>query len=329
MRRTIRAAASWMDGGWLAKRILRAQSLDAVGAVRFHRLSSGRRVYLVQVDGHTYVLELDPRLDRLRTGVQAAMTAAEHRLSAARLLGSDASLMALCRYGAGYAIFEYVEGRHPSYDCPLEDITSIATTYAQVHSVTRSLPGIGAIKGWTLDEYIAAWNAIASDIGSTSEWPQWLLRNRPFDVGTYQLVHGDANRGNVLLKTDGQSVLIDLGGMHFGFPPLELVYLLLYYCGSDAARRMRFIDVYRERLGNLFETWERHAAFWLFGGLMERARYRIASARNRRIAGEYSKADKRVQDARAAVDHATRVAKLFQDGKGQLEEVLDECWEPY
>lgn len=319
-----------MDESRLSKRILRA-NFDAIGDVRVRCLRDHgvRRVNLAQVDGKAYVLELNPKLRNIRALVRAATTAAEHGLSVARLLGSDTSLMALCRYGTAYAIFEYVDGRHPSYDCPMADITGIAAMYAELHSVTRSLPGIGASDGWNLDEYLAAWNTVVIHVGSASELPKWLLRNRPPDPETYQLVHGDANRSNSIFKSDGQLVLIDLGDLHFGFPPFELVYLLLYYCGNDAVRRKRFIDVYRKRLGELFDTWERHAAFWLVGGLMERAHWRIRSAKDDRSHRNDSAATKRIHDAKAAVDRATRVANLFPDGRGELQEVLVHCWESY
>jgi aminoglycoside phosphotransferase (APT) family kinase protein len=190
--------------------------------------------------------------------------------------------------------------------------------------VTRSHPGLGQHAGSTLDEHLAAWNETIEKTGTAPWLSPWLARNRPEVPPPYQLVHGDPNRGNTFLQSDGRAVLIDLGAMQFGLAPPELVYLLLNYCNRDAARRSRFLDVYRKQLGNLFDTWESHGAFWLVAGFLERARWRVRSAGKRRHA---RRAASRMRRAIGAVEHAGQLARLFPDGRGDLQLILAHCWE--
>ena len=325
----LRMFAIWLDSCWLARRICRTN----VGTVRCVRVQclkpkrSRRRINLVEIDNHAYVMHLNLKPHEVRALVRTAMTAEKYNVNTARLIGSDASISAILRFGTTYVIYEYVEGRHPSYDCLMEDLTKIAKTYAQMHSATQLFPGRGENRCLTLNEYLSAWGTCIKDSGVESDLTKWLQRNRPEEPESYSLVHGDANRGNTIIKNDGQLVLIDIGSLHFGFSQFELVYLLLNYCSKDMTRRMRFVDVYRKHLGDLFVTWEKHAAFWMVGGYLERARYRYVQTKTYRRLGNYSLADAKFSHFKATVEYAHQVADLFQDGGGELRQVLDHCSE--
>lgn len=320
---TVWALTGWMDSSWLARRIAR-EAFGSARDVRLSRLSRDRvrRVHLLEVDGRTCIVELSPRLRYLRTVVEATTTATRHGLRVARLLAKDVGVAGLLRHGTAWVLFEYVEGRHPSLDCPPAELEAIADAYGGLHAVRCERPGLGDLPGWTLGDHLTAWGRILARTGAARELGPWLDCHRPAEAPSYELVHGDANARNVFLDGGGNAVLIDLGEMRFGLAPFELVYLLLRYCNDDAIRRRRFLEAYRRRLGAGFETWERHGAFWLAGGFLERARWLLHAASKRRGANQDAA---RIRVAQGALASAARLAQAFPDGKGDLDRVLAHC----
>jgi Ser/Thr protein kinase RdoA (MazF antagonist) len=321
----IEACTRWLDSTWLARRIARA-TFGAARDVNVQRLSRDRvrRVHLLQVDGRSCILELSPRLGYLRNVVEATTTATRHGLRVARLLGSDTSRSGLLRRGTAYAVFEFVEGRHPRLDCPREELAAVATAYARMHAVCGARPGLGARRGWTVDDHLSAWSRLPGPARVAPGLSAWLARHRPGEPVGYQLVHGDPNRRNIFLTGDGEAVLIDLGGMQFGLAPFELVYLLLKYCDDDPARRAHFVGAYRKELGEGFASWERHGPFWLAGGLLERAHWLLRSAAHRRDAAKDAAKLRRAEHLLAL---AHRLAAELPDGTGDLDRILAYCHE--
>ena len=322
----VKAATAWMESERLAFRICH-QHFATVRNVRLSCLRGYRlrRVILVEFDGHKCVIELSPKLSWMRVSVAAATTAAHHCARVARLIGSDTRVSALLRFGTAYAMFEYVDGRHPCYDCPVEELVAIAETYAHLHSATQTSRVVGGQVCWNMEQYVNTWNTIVREHHNTSDLCRWLVRHQPRDVEFYQLVHGDANKHNTILTSNRGAILIDLGSIRFGFAPFELVFLLLHYGRNDTTRRLFFLEAYRRCLQRGWELWERKAPFWLVGGLMERVRWRMDRAKAYRAVGNWDMAERRSHDALRLLEYVVELTRQFPTGTGDLTEVISKC----
>jgi len=72
--------------------------------------------------------------------------------------------------------------------------------------------------------------------------------------GPFHLLHGDLNTENIIIREDGQAVLIDYDDSYYGYPGPELFRCLMAnYCKHSLEHQLLFLDTYRRYISK--ENW--------------------------------------------------------------------------
>ena len=285
-----------------------------------------RRVHSVELNGQRCVVDLTPRRSVTKVAVQAARLALDHGVPVARLIGSDFSRRGLLRYGTSYAMYEYVRGRHPEYVCGHEDLRSIAQTYGQLHAVSKD--ETQAMCCVRIRDYVEKWDRAIRQFSAASQVSHWLHEAAPAEKDEeLYLNHGDANRGNSIVNSDGRTILIDLGTAHFGCSLFEFIYLMLNYTQNDLKRREVFMDAYFDQNPAMHPEWQERSAFFLVGGLLERLCWRVESARAWQRRGRHDQARLRQHSISEGFDRVLELTRLFSGDRSEFTKVMSECWE--
>lgn len=235
---------------WL-ERELRAQlELSAGVELSFEFPASGLRTPVAiahRSDGGGAVLKLFGRLGLFGANVVALRHLNARALPVPRLLGWSARarfavprhyLMIEARV-AGHTIEQVPTGQRPTA------LEAIARTLGAIHSERRgwygrpALPRVGGYAAAYLPRVLARLERLAPHSpdgvgGLSAELRRSAARLER--AGSWALLHGRVNRGNVLI--DGsQASWIDLGSVHYGEPARDLVRALHRLCnGPDEAR---------------------------------------------------------------------------------------------
>jgi aminoglycoside phosphotransferase (APT) family kinase protein len=270
-------------------------------------------VLLLECGETSYVCHLSLNLGWIRDLESAHHLASRHGVPVPRVVASGTTVAAILRYGTGFVLREHVGGERCDAACPPMVLRKVANTYASLHSIGSERwgpPRASRRQGpEPLVERLQAWETTVRDVhalaqaactGGSDAAYRNLLRLRPAGGhgDRYRLVHGDCNINNILVDGNGNVCLIDLERLHFGLPALETVHLLLQLCGTDAGRWREFLAAYLERLDSRGgEAWERHAAFWIAGGLLNRIAWHLSRSRLALRSGDTEQHSWRLQTA--------------------------------
>jgi aminoglycoside phosphotransferase (APT) family kinase protein len=279
--RLTNAATRWLGSERCTRRIL-AACLDVREFTATALVSRGqRRVIRVDTSRGQFVLYPSLRRSYVRKLVWAFELSRSHGVPVVPVVGSDSSLLALLRYGAYFALFEFVSGTQLERNCSQATLREVAQLFARLHSVglegalagSSGLPSLAP--GRSLAALVPRWERLLSTASISRDDPEVeAVRRRLLEAiparSAASLVHGDAHLKNLIVKPDGKVVLLDLEGMERGLPLLELVFLLAQLGSGDPARRAAFLECYLAGVHDAIgRDWREDVAFWLLAGHLQ------------------------------------------------------------
>jgi Ser/Thr protein kinase RdoA (MazF antagonist) len=297
----------------------------------------------VEAGGGSYVCYLSLNLRWIRDLAYAHRFLQDRGLSVPRMVASATGAAEVARQGTGFVLREYQAGVRCDLTSPLRTLRKVAGAYAALHRIsadrwghprgtrrTGPLAFEHPVEVWrrTIHEVQSLEGAGTESAAATAL--QRLVEMRPGlpDRVGYRLVHGDSNLNNILLASDGQVYLIDLEGVHFGFPPLEVTHLLLQLCGRDPGRWTAFLEAYLDALDPRGrEAWEKDVGFWLAGGLLTRVGWQLRRYRVESAAGPAGQRGCRLAVANRHWQAAKRVLEAAASGSFDLRDAAGSVWE--
>jgi aminoglycoside phosphotransferase (APT) family kinase protein len=216
------------------------------------------RTFLIKINGEVkavlHALHSQKSLERLREGRRQAL---DRGVRVARLLWSDDSRYRRLLRGAYLIIEEYLDGTpllavqdgDPAFD-------RLATVLARLHSAERDRwgePTAGKSRGfgyyrlkdvrYTLGRLTRTRALPAAEIARIGRtFASW--RDRLDHLTSFQLIHDDLHRGNLLLTQDGGLGLVDLRLLRYERRERDLARVTMEFLDLDPEAMVRFEQHY-------------------------------------------------------------------------------------
>lgn len=256
---------------------------------KMERLTSGtnRSVYKLTSPGaEPLVLRLLKTSDMAEHHFEFNRYLAERGFPVPEIIYEDRSRETLRDYGCAVSIERFIGGDHfeGKHRSDPEAVGALARLMARFHAVTSETAGLPwqpEARPWfgVLSERIRRFHDKALKTGLIEEretrtqqewfgrWREELIALRP-----YNLVHGDLNWTNVIVRPGGAIDVLDFMGTHFGYFELDLAESARSLLCDDADSARLFFEKYFEAAGAAMrERYERHKTFFLAYVSLEKA----------------------------------------------------------
>ncbi len=213
-------------------------------------------VHLVDFEGFPRIV-----LRVLRRWLRAARLAYNFRafartgLPVPRLLDSDLSPLTRVRWGFYALSEEFVEGQHPTEAADREAaVRAVARALARFHNVERrrwgwpAFPRPGSYRRHVLERVAERAGHLARALPQGQ--PDALVAWFRLHAGTaaldapFALTHSRVNRGNFIVRPDGEAIVVDLIECRYGTFCPDLVSALHRLCECEERLTGAFLDEY-------------------------------------------------------------------------------------
>ncbi len=197
-----------------------------------------------------------------------------------KMIFTDRDPQTISRFGFEVSLERFVEGEHLYGDLVadprmIEQLARVLATFHDRISPGHGLPWDIVASGSLFNEFMSdiqdCYRAIPHEDSTFSpkelqqhlSWfKQW---KKPLDsIESYNFLHGDVHRNNMIVKPNGDLVLLDFGNASFGFFEWDLVFAESNIFPEDPDAGKQFLDLYFSHRGEAArERYQQNAPFFL------------------------------------------------------------------
>lgn len=235
----------------------------STGEIRVFPLRGGLycRKMIVADGEKRYLVYASNYVSSIRKIVSLIEMMSENNVKVPSILALHTGLNSMISNRGCYVVLDFIMGEKAGNTKQSKSIESIAESVGRLHAISS-----------TKSEYLLSMHLRRKEISSRyencrknvmQELPkfdgfEWRVPENHFShwvcdklkifnqSGPFYLIHGDLNGGNIIIKENGQAVLIDFDAMHYGHPGPELFRCLMAnYCKHSLGQQLLFVDTYR------------------------------------------------------------------------------------
>jgi aminoglycoside phosphotransferase (APT) family kinase protein len=293
-------------------------------------VDDGQKRYLVYASLYTKYI---------RKIVSLMTMLSEHKVKVPSMMASHTGLNSLITKKGCYLVLEYVSGKRADDNNHYKTTKFIAENIGRIHAISAIKPGyllaVHKKRKEITGQHEYAWRNMPKLLEKYPEFT-WKLpakqynrwfgektaifdQNRPF-----YLLHGDLNGSNIIIRENGQAVLIDYDGMHYGYPGPELFRCLMAnYCRHSLEHRLLFLETYRRYISKEnWLLWENNMSAMAGFGILKQISTWLKSSQILQGKGKTEKSRKKLNQSLDYWNWLQDIIATFPDGRGDWPSVM-------
>jgi len=263
----------------------------------------------------------------------------QKKVNVPSILSSYADLSSLSANKGCYLVLEYVSGKKAGKNNHYKTTEFIAENIGRMHAISATKPGyllaVRKKRNEIISQHEYAWKNILKLREKYPEFTwklpvkqyiRWLFEKTAIfnQSGPFYLLHGDLHGNNIIIRENGQAILIDYDGMHYGYPEPELFRCLMAnYCRHSLEHQLFFLDTYRQYVSKEnWLLWENNMSAMAGFGILKLMKTWLAKSQMLKEKGDTSRSRMKLAQSLDYWNWLQGIIVAFPDGRGDWPSIM-------